>query len=240
LNALLAYSEAPECRRQLLLTYFGEQADPCGNCDVCVDPVAMVDGTEDARMVLAAVQFTGQMFGAAHIVDILRGNETEKILINRHHVSAAFGVGAGRKREEWQSIIRQLVGGGFLRIDIGGYGGLRMTPKGRALMQGDENFRYRPSPTAKRKEKRLKAVNDAVLSQGDTSLLEALKQLRMRLAKLRQVPAYVVFSDRSLIDMAQKRPRNEYEFGEVHGVGAAKSKEFAAIFLDAIRAHQGA
>jgi ATP-dependent DNA helicase RecQ len=180
------------------------------------------------------------MFGAAHIVDILRGNETEKVLTNRHHNCAAFGVGAGRKREEWQSVIRQLVGGGFLRIDIGGYGGLRISPKGRGLMQGDENFRYRLASAATRKEKRAKATQDAALSHAETKLLEALKQLRMRLAKQRQVPAYVVFSDRSLIDMAQKRPRNEYEFGEVHGVGAAKSKEFATLFLDAIRTHQSA
>jgi ATP-dependent DNA helicase RecQ len=240
LNALLAYCEAPECRRQLLLTYFGEDAQPCGNCDICLDPVAMVDGTEDAKKVLAAAQLTGQMFGATHIVDVLRGNETEKVLSNRHHNSAAFGVGIGRKREEWQSMIRQLVGGGFLRIDIGGYSGLRITPKGRGLIQGDESFRYRPMSAPTRKEKRERTAKDASLSHAETSLLETLKQLRMRLAKQRQVPAYVVFSDRSLIDMAQKRPRNEYEFGEVHGVGAAKSKDFAAVFLDAIRTHEGA
>ncbi len=237
LNALLAYCDAPECRRQLLLTYFGEQAEPCGNCDVCLDPVAMADGTEDAKRVLAAVHLTGQMFGQGHIVDVLRGNETEKVLSNRHHNSLAFGTGAQKKREEWQSLIRQLVGGGFLRIDIGGYGGLKIAAKGAALMRGEESFRYRPASPSTKKERRTKTTDDAGLSHADTSLLETLKQLRMRLAKQRQVPAYVVFSDRSLIDMAQKRPHNEYEFGEVHGVGAAKLKEFAGVFLDAIRAH---
>jgi len=240
LNALLAYCEAPECRRQLLLTYFGEESAPCGNCDVCLDPVAMVDGTQDAKKILSAIHLTGQLFGAAHIVDILRGNETEKVLTNRHHNSAAFGAGAERKREEWQSLIRQLVGGGFLLIDIGGYGGLRIAPKGRALMQGEENFRYRPVTASTRKEKRTKVIRDAALSQEETSLLDALKQLRSKLAKQRRVPAYVVFSDRTLIDMAQKRPHNEHEFGEVHGVGAAKSREFAAVFLDEIKAHRNA
>jgi ATP-dependent DNA helicase RecQ len=238
LNTLLAYCEAPECRRQLLLTYFGEAAGACGNCDVCLDPVALTDGTQEARKLLATVQLTGQMFGAAHIIDVLRGNETEKVLTNRHHNSAAFGTGAERKREEWQSLIRQLVGAGFLRIDIGGYGGLKIGPKGQALMRGEESFRYRPPAPSSRKEKRAKAQEAAELSNADTSLLDALKQLRMKLARARQVPAYVVFSDRSLIDMAQKRPGNEYEFGTVHGVGTAKLKEFGSLFLDAIRAHQ--
>jgi ATP-dependent DNA helicase RecQ len=223
----------------LLLTYFGEEAEPCGNCDVCLDPTALEDGTEDARKILAAIQLTGQVFGAAHIVDVLRGSETEKVLTNRHHNSAAFGAGAQRKREEWQSLIRQLVGGGFLRIDIGGFGGLKIAAKGAALMRGEETFRYRPVSVSAKKERRSKAIKDAALSHDDTSLLEALKQLRMRLAKQRRVPPYVVFSDRSLIDMAQKRPRNENEFGEVHGVGAAKLKEFASVFLDAVRAHKG-
>ncbi len=240
LNALLAYSEAPECRRQLLLTYFGEEAEPCGNCDVCLDPVAMVDGTTDAKKILAAVQLTGQMFGASHIVDVLRGTESEKVLANRHHASAAFGAGADRKREEWQSIIRQMVGGGFLRIDIGGYGCLKIAAKGAGLMRGEESFRHRPPSPATRKGKREKATADADLSRADTSLLEALKQLRMGMARERQVPAYVVFSDRSLIDMAQKRPSTIAEFGEVHGVGAAKLKEFAEPFLGAIRAHGAA
>jgi ATP-dependent DNA helicase RecQ len=238
LNALLAYCEAPECRRRLLLTYFGEEAAPCGNCDICLEPTAMLDGTEQAKSVLAAVHLTGQMFGAAHIVDILRGNETEKVLSNRHHNSAAFGTGADRKREEWQSLIRQLVGGGFLLIDVGGYGGLRITARGRALVQGAERFRYRPISSSSRKDKRAKAIDDAHLSQQDQSLLDALKQLRSQFARQRRVPAYVVFSDRTLIDMAQKQPRNEYEFGQVHGVGNAKLREFGAAFLDAIAAHR--
>ncbi len=142
----------------------------------------MADGTEDAKKILSAIHLTGQVFGQGHIVDVLRGTETEKVLANRHHNSAAFGVGATRSRQEWQSLVRQLVGGGFLRIDIDGYGGLKITSKGRALMQGGETFRYRPMSPSARKEKRTKAIQDAALSHADTSLLEALKQLRMRLA----------------------------------------------------------
>ncbi len=159
------------------------------------------------------------------------------MLTNRHHNSAAFGAGATRKREEWQSLIRQLVGGGFLRIDIGGYGGLKITAKGRSVMGGEETFRYRPASPARKKEKHERVVSDVGLTGDETYLLEALKKLRLELAKQRQVPAYVIFSDRSLLDMAQKRPRNEHEFGKVHGVGATKLKDFAGMFLGAIQAH---
>ena len=238
LDALLGYCEAPACRRQILLSYFGEASEPCGNCDVCLSPVALEDRTEDARKAMAAVYRTGERYGVAHIIDVLRGSQTEKVMMADHHRLPVFGTGEAVKKEEWRSLVRQLVAGGYLKIDIGGYGGMQMTPKGQALLTGDETFQFRPEmlKPASRKKTR-EAAEAADMSGEDHSLLDALKELRLRLAKERQVPAYVIFSDRTLIDMAQRRPRNADEFSEVNGVGAAKLREFAEIFLQTIRDH---
>ena len=246
LDALLGYCEASACRRVTLLEYFGERIEPCGNCDVCADPSGRVDATQDARKVLSAARRSGERFGAAHLVDILRGSETEKIARFGHHRLPAFGAGADRGKNEWRSTIRQMVAAGFLRLDIAGYGGLGMTDKGRALLRGEGEFLFRedrviaPSTARATRERTGKAEPERVLDEGETALLNALKALRLELAKERGVPAYVVFPDRALVDMAQRRPRTEAEFAEVHGVGAAKLKQFAKPFLAAIaEARQG-
>ena len=143
LDALIGYCESPECRRRALLSYFGERIDPCGNCDVCLEPVDVADGTEEGRKVLSAVLRTGQRFGAAHIIDVLRGGRTEKVARFGHDRLPTFGAGAGLGKEEWRSIIRQLVAGGYLEMDIHGYGGLSIAEKGRTLLTGEGTFRYR-------------------------------------------------------------------------------------------------
>ena len=143
LDALLGYCEAPACRRVTLLEYFGERIEPCGNCDVCLDPAERVDGTDDARKVLSAVYRTGERFGAAHVIDVLRGTATEKVERAGHHLLRTFGVGADVGKNEWRSLIRQMVATGMLRLDIGGYGGISMTGKGRELLQGESVFLYR-------------------------------------------------------------------------------------------------
>jgi ATP-dependent DNA helicase RecQ len=237
LDALVGYCEAPECRRRSLLAYFGETIEPCGNCDVCIDPVEMADGTEHGFKVLTAVQGSGQIYGAVHIVDILRGMNTEKIAKAGHDNLPAYGAGAELRKQEWQSIIRQLVASGFLRLDVQGYGGLGITPKGQDLMRGEESFRYRQDTLKKsragaRRTRDLAA--DADLSEADTELLNALRALRLSIAKERGVPAYVVFADRTLVDMARRKPATIDEFAEVHGVGAAKLRDFAEPFLTAI------
>ena len=240
LDALLGYCEAPACRRIALLDYFGERTGACGNCDCCLDPSERVDGTEDAQKILSAVQHSGQRFGAAHVIDILRGTETEKIVRFSHGRLPVFGVGAGRGKNEWRSLIRQMVATGFLRLDIAGYGGLGITDKGRDLLRGKGAFRYREDtvaarPSAPSRETRGKEP-EYPLSGDQAALLDALKALRLRLAKERGVPAYIVFPDRTLIDMARRRPRTREEFAEVNGVGAAKLEQFAAPFLAAIEA----
>lgn len=237
LDALVGYCEAPECRRRTLLAYFGEETDACGNCDVCIDPVEMADGTELGQKVLAAVDGSGQLYGGAHIIDILRGMQSEKLLKARHDKLAAYGTGADLRKPEWQSIIRQLVAAGFLQLDVQGYGGLAITPKGQDLVRGQESFRYRQdtlkkSRAAKRRVQDLAA--DADLPEADTELLTSLRALRLSFAKERGVPAYVVFTDRSLVDMARRKPATIDDFAKVHGVGAAKLRDFAEPFLAAI------
>ena len=235
LDALLGYCEAASCRRSTLLAYFGEDGAACGNCDTCLDPVELKDGTEAGQQALSAVLRTGQRFGAAHIVDVLRGTETEKVRAAAHEQIPTFGVGADRSKEAWRSILRQLVAAGFLRLDIEGYGGLSLTEKGGALLRGEETFAYRedkaPSKPAKRSRR---GEPPPELDDADGALLATLKRLRLQLAKERGVPAYVVFSDRSLIDMAQRRPRDAAAFAAVHGVGETKLRDFGDIFLQAI------
>ena len=237
LDALLGYCEAPGCRRVSLLDYFGERAEACGNCDVCLDRVERVDGTEDARKVLSAVHRSGERFGAAHVIDLLRGTRTEKIVRSGHDRLPTFGVGAARGKAEWQSLIRQMAATGILRLDIAGFGGLAITDKGRALLRGEGVFEHREDTAARapaaRRGPRAAAAAEALTGE-QAALLGALKELRLRIARERGVPAFVVFSDRSLIDMARRRPHTVEDFAEVHGVGAAKLKDFAAPFLAAI------
>ena len=235
LDALIGYCEAATCRRTTLLAYFGDTGEACGNCDTCVDPVELLDGSEVGQQALTAIVKTGQRFGAAHIIDVLRGTETEKVISARHDQLPPFGVGADRSKDSWRSIIRQLVAAGFLKLDIEGYGGLSVTNKGQTLLEGDGSFAYREDRApAKPARKSRSAAPLPELDDADDALLAALKNLRLRLAKERGVPAYVVFSDRSLIDMAQRRPRDAVSFAEVHGVGDAKLRDFGDIFLRAI------
>ena len=238
LDALLGYCEAPACRRMALLDYFGERIGACGNCDGCLHPAERLDGTEEARMILSAVQRSGQRFGTAHVIDILRGSETEKIVRFDHHRIPVFGAGAGRGKNDWRSLIRQMVAMGFLRLDIAGYGGLAITDKGFDLLRGNGSFHYRADtvgahPSATQAETPGKEPADALTGE-QASLLATLKALRLELARERGVPAYVVFHDRTLIDMARRQPRSTEEFAEISGVGAAKLEQFAEPFLSAI------
>jgi ATP-dependent DNA helicase RecQ len=232
LATLIGYCETARCRRQILLGYFGEDALPCGNCDNCLDQSPRIDGTAEARIIFAAVAESGARFGAAHVVDILRGAGTQKILDRGHQRLASFGCGAARKKEEWQSLIRQLVAGGFLTPDA--HGGLGIAQQGHALNRGETAFNYRASEIRAPGRTRLPAIDTD--NHGDPALLAALKTERLRLARERQVPAFVIFSDRTLIDMAARSPRDLEAFAAIHGVGAAKLKDFGAIFLRVIAA----
>ncbi|HEX4111869.1 MAG TPA: DNA helicase RecQ [Stellaceae bacterium] len=239
LDTLIGYCEATQCRREILLAYFGERASACGNCDNCLDRAPRADGAAEARLILAAIAQTGERFGPAHIVDILLGHETEKVQARGHHRLASFGTGAARKKHEWHSLIRQLVAGGFLTLDVGNHGGLAIADKGHEMRRGEVPFQYRIDPPrrASRDKTKPDRIPAAGTSGADPALLAALKAVRLRLARERNVPAYVIFSDRTLIDMAECRPRDLDGFATVNGVGAMKLKAFGQIFLAAIAAH---
>jgi len=236
LDALIAFCESPGCRRRVLLTHFGEQPEPCGNCDMCLNPVELADGTAQAQLALNAVSATGQRFGAAHIIDVLRGGQTEKIGQNGHDRLDVFGQGAMHSKREWQSILRQIVAAGFLRLDIGGFGGLKFTSQSQAILSGVAEFHYRQDTAKTKAERKPKTAREPLpdLSDSEVLLLYRLKGLRRDLAQERGVPAYVIFSDRSLQEMAHSQPRTNEEFGEIHGVGAAKLRDLGEIFLSAI------
>jgi ATP-dependent DNA helicase RecQ len=239
LDALLSYCETPDCRRQALLGYFGEFAEPCGNCDVCLDPADRVDGTPEAKLIFAAIHATGDRFGAIHVVDVLTGKANDKAVSLGHDRTSAFGSGKHRSRADWQSFIRQMIGAGILTLDVAGFGGISVSAKGRAVQDGTAVFRYRPDLVrgAKRAERRERAAAAPQPSDPRADqLLVRLKALRLRLAKARGVAAYLIFSDKTLIDMANRVPLTKWDFGEVSGVGAAKQEQFGDIFMKEITA----
>ena len=237
LDALVGYCESPVCRRRILLGYFGEHVEPCGNCDTCLNPVDMVDGTTEGQKILSAVYRTGQRFGAAHIIDVLRGTLTEKVANAGHERLPTFGAGAERKKEDWRSLIRQLVTAEFLHFDMKDFGGLAITDKGMTLLRGGERFHYRQD-TMNRASAKLRKLRSGVsapdLSANETALFGRLKELRLVLAKERGVPAYIIFSEKSLADMVRRKPQNVDEFAEISGVGKVKLERFAVPFLKVI------
>src|SRR5215469_7388851 len=237
LGALVNYCEASSCRRRILLGYFGEDAESCGHCDMCLSPPSLSDGTEHARRALDIVRRTGERYGAGHIVDILCGTETEKTMTTGHDRLRVFGCGSALKKTEWRSLIRQLVAGGFLHHDMAGFGGLSLSPEGRALLNGQGEFQYRAErPRESRKERT--GVSSAPLTDAEAQLLAALKKLRLALAAARHLPAYLIFSDKTLAEMARARPSNLSEFAMINGVGSSKLRAFGPIFIEAIAAHR--
>ena len=244
LNSLVTYAEAQGCRRQTLLAYFGDSTEPCGNCDNCLNPVNLVDGVEDAELVFGVIFETGQRFGQAHVIDVLRGAETEKVLKMRHNQLDVHGSGARHSKAEWQAIIRQMIAGGFLEVDIAGYSSLLITDKGNALSRGQGEFLYRADTLQPLKRRATNQAGSGAfgksqpvidLSGRDLDLLAELKKKRLSLAKERGVPAYVIFPDKTLADMAHKRPSNLEEFAEVKGVGKSKLQQFGEIFINVMR-----
>ena len=240
LDALIGYCESAKCRRQVLLGYFGESSEQCGNCDLCENPPDVVDGSEIAQKVLEAVRSTGRKrftFGQAHIIDVLRGMNNAKVQKFSHSELPIYGSCASYGKPELHSVIRQLVAGGFLDIDYKSHGSLLLTERSEALAEGAESFHYRRDAVLPSRERmrtpakpdEFKAMVDH-FSGRDADLFNRLKELRLMLARERQVPAYVIFHDRTLAAMVARRPKTTAEFASIPGVGQAKLDEFADAF----------
>jgi ATP-dependent DNA helicase RecQ len=234
LNALLGLAEAKECRRQALLAYFGETlGEPCGSCDLCRDRPEVFDGTEAARMAFSAMLRTGESFGGEHLIAILRGERTEKVKARGHDRLPTFGVGAGRSKGEWQTIFRQLMGLDLVRPDPERHGAYRLTEAARPVLRGEEALMLR-ADTVRSAAARAEREPIAQVGEEDEGLLAALKARRRALAEAAGAPAYVIFPDRTLIEMASRRPATLDAMAGITGVGAAKLERFGAMFLAVI------
>lgn len=236
LNSLLSYCEAPQCRRTVLLSYFGDDPDfeSCGNCDLCLNPRETKDATEAGQKFISAVYRTGQNFGVGHIVDILRGNATEKVVKLAHDQLPTFAVGQDYSVNEWKSIARQLMARAFIIADME-YGSLKITDDGFLLLKGQAQFNYCADLafTATKKTSKAKQIVRE-LADEDQDLYLRLKELRKKIAAERSVPAYIIFSDKSLVDMAVNKPVTLDQFGQVFGVGEGKKKKFGEQFVEFI------
>jgi ATP-dependent DNA helicase RecQ len=243
LNALIALCEAPRCRRQTLLGYFGEDVAPCGNCDLCIDGVEVIDATILAQKALSAMARTGERFGSEHLIAILLGEETDKVRQFNHDKLPTFGVGKEQTKQEWRSLFRQLYAAGVINFDITAYGRWTITPRGRAVLKGAEKVELRreamQTPGKTKAAKRASAPSQN-LSDADRELFEALRGTRLRLAKEEKVAAFVILPDRSLLDMVHLKPERREQMMMVHGVGQAKLEKYGDIFLEVLKQHKAA
>ena len=236
LDTLLGWCEITRCRRIPLLAYFGEELlEACGNCDNCLQPPVTRDGTEDAQKLLSAVYRTGQMFGAAHVVDVLLGKDTDKVRQHGHAGLSVFGIGADREAKAWRSAIRQLVVQGFLRVDSARFGALVLAEESRGVLRGEQDVQLREDPVVVRPRKAKRSAGSANAEIVDIVLWDALRECRQRLAGEYNVPPYVVFHDSTLRQMVNERPKDTEALLDISGVGQAKLTRYGDEFLEVIR-----
>ncbi|CAM3525590.1 DNA helicase RecQ [Paracoccus nototheniae] len=236
LNALLGLAEATGCRRRKLLSYFGEEmAADCGNCDLCQVPPKLFDGTLAVRKALSAMVRTGEWFGSGHLIDILTGTSTDKVRERGHDQLPTFGVGREHGRGQWQAIFRQMMGLDLCRPDPERHGALHLTETAHPILRGEENVTLREDTTKGAKPANVLRTQ---VSEEDEPLLSALKAKRRALAEAARVPAYVIFPDRTLIEMAEKRPQDLDQMAGISGVGAKKLESFGRDFLSVIAGDQ--
>ncbi|WP_298442978.1 DNA helicase RecQ [uncultured Ferrimonas sp.] len=233
LNAMAAFAEAQICRRQVLLNYFNEPShEPCGNCDICTDPPQQYDGSQDAQKALSCVYRVGQRFGVGHVIEVLRGSNSQPVQDRGHHKLSTWGIGKDKSHEHWLSVIRQLIHHGLLTQDITRHSVLLLTAAARSVLKGERALQLAQPRLALTKSSGRKSR--ALPQQYDRKLFAKLKNLRRTLADEAGVPPYVVFNDATLAEMAAEMPTQPFELLGINGVGERKLERFGAPFLQLI------
>ncbi|GAB5605477.1 DNA helicase RecQ [Sideroxyarcus sp. TK5] len=239
LDALLGFCESTECRHQTILRYFGEEhPGDCGQCDNCLTPVDTWNATQAAQMALSCIYRTGQRFGVAHLIDVLLGKATPKVEQFHHQQLSTFGIGKELAQQQWSSVYRQLTAGGFIDVDIEGYGGLRLSEAARPVLRGEQEVWLRrdaePAKRTSSKAERGSRLREAFAGANDDPLWQALKAKRMELARGQGVPPYVIFHDSTLLEILNQRPQTLDQMGHISGIGQAKLAKYGDAFLQVV------
>ncbi len=240
LEGMLGFCETTECRRRVMLNYFGETlANPCGNCDTCLEPVESWDGTVEAQKALSCIYRTGQRFGSSYLVDVLLGKDHERIRRFGHDRVSTFGIGKDLGADQWRSVYRQLVAAGLAAVDMEGHGGLRLTEASRPLLRGEQRIRLRRDPDRKPSSGTGRASAAVTPTDPEAAALwQTLRSYRRSLAEEHKVPAYVIFTDATLQEILTYRPRDRDELSRIAGVGQAKLERFGSGFLGRLAEHE--
>ncbi len=241
LDALLGFAETTVCRRQRLLAYFGEALEQaCGNCDNCLEPPKTWDASVVAQKALSCVYRTGQRFGVGHLVDVLRGESTERVVSLGHDQLSTFGIGSEYDLRQWRGIFRQLVAAGFLSADSEGYGTLRLTEASRDVLKGQVRVQMRHEAdqgerrAARSKTRSERSRHTLDIASHEEPLWQALRDTRTRLAKEQGVPPYVIFHDATLLAMLREHPQSLRELAGISGIGELKLERYGEAFVDVL------
>jgi ATP-dependent DNA helicase RecQ len=236
LTALLGYCEAAKCRREVLLDYFGDDHAPCGNCDACTDPQDTIDGTIAAQKILSCIHRTGHIFGGKHIVDVLTGTLSAQVEKHGHAHVSTWAIGTDHDRKAWESFIRQMVAANLVFVDLEGHGSLKITPDGADFLKEKRaiEFRLPRAGRTRRDEKNAQATDLPALSPADQDLFNALKALRLNIAREQNLPPYIIFHDKTLMAMAARRPLYRDSLSQIPGVGQSKLEKYGDSFLEII------
>jgi ATP-dependent DNA helicase RecQ len=239
LDAMLSLCETLSCRRVRLLDYFGQQGEPCGNCDACLNPAVSFDATVPVQKLLSAIYRTDQRFGAGHVIDVLRGADSEKVKQWGHERLSTYGIGADRAEAEWRAILRQAIALGLVSIDYDAYNSLKLTELARPVLRGEKAVQMRQyqKPERQKRGKSRSTAKDYVeagLSANEATLFEKLRWWRVETARKHNVPAYVIFHDATMREIAKARPMTLADLRGVSGVGEKKLESYGSEIIELI------